>query len=68
MSYDDEIYTKAKAYERMIASRRAGGRKAWANLTLEERSARAKHAVMARIAKRAKEDKNATNDRSRKNK
>jgi hypothetical protein len=34
-----------------------GGAKAWANLTQEERSARAKHAVAAREAKRKKNQK-----------
>lgn len=34
-----------------------GGSKAWANLTPEERSARAKKAVAAREAKRAKKKK-----------
>ena len=50
----EELRRKAEAYEKMIASRSAGGKKAWAGLTPEQRSARAKHAVQARIEKNRK--------------
>lgn len=46
-----ELRRKAEAYDEMLARRSAGGKKAWTNLSAEERSARAKKAVAARIAK-----------------
>ena len=46
-----ELRRKAKAYDEMLARRSAGGKKAWTNLSAEERSARAKKAVAARIKK-----------------
>lgn len=46
-----ELKRKAEAYDKMNVGASIGGKKAWANLTAEERSARAKKAVQARIAK-----------------
>lgn len=47
----EEIAIKAQKYDEMIARRAAGGKKAAANMTAAERSARAKRAVDARIKK-----------------
>ncbi len=47
----DELIRKAEAYDKMNAGASVGGKKAWAGLTPEERSARAKKAVEARIKK-----------------
>lgn len=47
----DELKAKAEAYERMIQKRSEGGKKSSSNMTAEERSARAKKAVQARIQK-----------------
>lgn len=47
----NELVRKAKAYDKMNAGSSKGGKKTWANLTPEERSARAKKAVQARIKK-----------------
>lgn len=44
----EELRRKAEAYEKMIASRSAGGKKAWKGLSAEERSARARKAAEAR--------------------
>lgn len=58
----EELKRKAEAYDKMNAGASQGGKKAWAKLTPEERSARAKKAVRARIAKygqKAKLIKNA---------
>lgn len=46
-----ELKRKAEAYDKMNAGASAGGKKAWADLTTEQRSERAKKAVQARIAK-----------------
>lgn len=46
-----ELKRKAEAYDKMNAGASTGGKKAWANLTAEQRSERAKKAVQARIAK-----------------
>lgn len=54
-----ELVRKAEAYDKMNAGAKVGGKKSSANMTPEERSARAKKAVQARIAKygqKAKED------------
>ncbi len=47
----DELKRKADAYDRMNVGSSKGGKRAWAKLTPEQRSARAKKAVAARIAK-----------------
>lgn len=47
----DELKRKADAYDKMNAGSSKGGKRAWANLTPEQRSERAKKAVAARIAK-----------------
>ena len=47
----EELKRKADAYDRMNVGSSKGGKKTWAALTPEERSARAKKAVEARIAK-----------------
>lgn len=47
----DELRRKAEAYDKMAGQLSAAGKKTWAKLTPEERSARAKKAVAARIAK-----------------
>lgn len=47
----DELIRKAKAYDNMTAHLGAAGKKSSANLTPEQRKARAKKAVEARIAK-----------------
>lgn len=46
-----ELKRKADAYDKMNAGASTGGKKAWAKLTSEQRSERAKKAVQARIAK-----------------
>ncbi len=46
-----ELRLKAKAYDNLIAKRSAGGKKSSANMTPEERSARAKKAALARAEK-----------------
>jgi hypothetical protein len=50
-----ELEEKARKYDEMIAGRSAGGKKVSAKLTPEERSERARRAVLARYAK-ARED------------
>jgi len=47
----EKLKRKAAAYDKMNAGASVGGKKAWAGLTPEERSARAKKAVEARIKK-----------------
>lgn len=47
----NELVRKAEAYDKMNAGSSKGGKNAWANLTPEERSIRAKKAVQARIKK-----------------
>lgn len=47
----EELRKKAEAYDKMIAARSAGGRKSSANMTPEERAARAKKAALARAEK-----------------
>ena len=46
-----ELRRKAEAYDKMNAGSSRGGKNAWANLTPEERSIRAKKAVQARMEK-----------------
>ena len=46
-----ELERKAAAYDKMNAGSVKGGKRAWANLTPEQRSERAKKAVEARIKK-----------------
>jgi hypothetical protein len=45
------IQEKAKKYDELVASAKVGGKKSAAKLTPEQRSARAKKAVQARIDK-----------------
>lgn len=52
-----ELKRKAEFYDKMNAGASVGGKKAWANLTPEERSARAKKAVEARIKKYGQKSK-----------
>jgi len=47
----NELKRKADAYDKMNAGSSKGGKRAWASLTPEQRSERAKKAVAARIAK-----------------
>lgn len=47
----NELIRKAGAYDKMNVGSSKGGKNAWANLSPEERSARAKKAVEARIKK-----------------
>ncbi len=54
-----ELKRKADAYDKMNAGASTGGKKTWAKLTPEERSARAKKAVQARIAKYGQKTRNA---------
>lgn len=56
----DELRRKADAYDKMNAGASVGGKKAWAGLTPEERSARAKKAVEARIKKYGQKTKTAS--------
>lgn len=51
MKNEGEISEKARKYDEMIKKRSEGGKKAWAGLSKEERSKRAKKAVQARIRK-----------------
>lgn len=47
----EELKAKAEAYDRLMKSRSEGGKKSSKNMTAEQRSARAKNAVQARIKK-----------------
>lgn len=47
----EELKAKAEAYDRLMKSRSDGGKKSSTNMTAEQRSARAKKAVLARMAK-----------------
>lgn len=48
----DELLERSAKLDRMLEARRRGGRNSWKNLTPEQRTARAKHAVAAREEKR----------------
>lgn len=56
-----ELIRKAEAYDKMNIGSRIGGKKSSANMTPEERSARAKKAVQARIAKYGQKKINTIN-------
>lgn len=45
------LIAKAEAYDKLMKSRSDGGKKSSTNMTAEQRSARAKKAVQARIKK-----------------
>lgn len=47
----EELRAKAEAYDRLIKSHSDGGKKSSTNMTAEQRKARAKKAVQARIKK-----------------
>lgn len=47
----NELKQKAEAYDKINAGSSKGGKASWAKLTPEQRSARAKKAVQARIKK-----------------
>lgn len=52
-----ELKRKADAYDRMNVGASTGGKKAWAALTAEQRSERARKAVRARIVKYGQQSK-----------
>lgn len=56
-----ELVRKADAYDKMSAGASIGGKKAWASLTPEQRSARAKKAVEARIKKYGQKTRDTSN-------
>jgi len=49
-----ELRRKAKLYDEMVANNSRAGKTSWSKMTAAQRSARAKNAVAARIAKNAK--------------
>lgn len=53
---DPEIFLKVKKYEKIMSNNSRAGKKTANNMTSEERSARAKKAVEARIQKYSKKD------------